>query len=118
MWYAEDALRTKPSTAPGRPSLDPIHADLMFAKAVATRTGRSFVTGLGRTSMSAAVSRGRKMSTVWSEMPMGPPDPILGLTGESQRRVSGIDLQYSTSRHIVRWGVSTRDDFRSFALQC
>lgn len=31
----------------------------------------------------ASMSGGRAMS-VWSEMPMGPPDPILGLTGEME----------------------------------
>lgn len=35
------------------------------------------------------ITGGRAMS-VWSEMPMGPPDPILGLTGEME-----IKLEYS-----------------------
>lgn len=29
---------------------------------------------------------GRRAMSVWSEMPMGPPDPILGLTGENEMR--------------------------------
>lgn len=33
----------------------------------------------------ASMSGGRAMS-VWSEMPMGPPDPILGLTGENSSK--------------------------------
>lgn len=35
--------------------------------------------------MPASMSGGRALS-LWSEMPMGPPDPILGLTGEIEMK--------------------------------
>lgn len=41
---------------------------------------------------SATVSRtaGARAMSVWSEMPMGPPDPILGLTGEMAAAASCV----------------------------
>lgn len=54
----------------------------MLVGKVAAGTGTAAVTALRRVRVPCAFIPARTMtSTVWSEMPMGPPDPILGLTG-------------------------------------
>lgn len=40
------------------------------------------ITSTGVRTATAAVPTGSRTMSLWSEMPMGPADPILGLTGE------------------------------------
>lgn len=58
----------------------------MLGASLVRRARGGLVAGMRNASVPVPVSaaRGRAMS-MWSEMPMGPPDPILGLTGERRR---------------------------------
>lgn len=52
--------------------------------------------GIRSATVPASMAGGRAMS-VWSEMPMGPPDPILGLTGTNNTSFTWFVCVLSTN---------------------
>lgn len=71
------------------------------------RRGRGgLIAGIRNAVVPVSAAGGRAMS-VWSGMPMGPPDPILGLTGE--RRRSETCMEYNSSmEHNICNGTMAR----------
>lgn len=55
----------------------------MIGATLIRRVRGGMVAGILTTKTPAAAAGSRSMS-IWSDMPMGPPDPILGLTGQSR----------------------------------
>lgn len=72
-----------PTRCPGDPFVFTAACSGSMLGATFTRVGRGIMSkvDMRTATVPASIAGGRAMS-VWSEMPMGPADPILGLTGE------------------------------------
>lgn len=68
----------------------------MLGATLIRRVRGGVMAGILSTKAPAAAAAGSRSMSIWSDMPMGPPDPILGLTGQSRagallcRRVSYV----------------------------
>ena len=59
----------------------------MLGNTLIQRVRGGVMAGILTAKTPAAATAGRRSMSLWSDMPMGPPDPILGLTGQSLARV-------------------------------